>query len=302
MSVRTLRNNAVTNNVGLCMPNVVLRSVLKVSDCKLNFCLINGGSLYPKIDQFRRIFESSNAHIVAAPETWFKSYRSNKMVSVDGYEVIRNDRHGKRSGGVAAYIKKGLKTKVIRSSTNIESEYLFFEVIFPNSKVLVGVYYKGPKVDEIDEVYDVLSELVPFYADVILMGDFNENMLVHDRNGVCSKCVLRTCGTCRLKSCFDRFGLALLGSAPTNFDGEPSQIDYVLTNSPSKISVFNQISSGLSNHDILFGSFVCRDLVEEDRPKYWRCFGEINVPSLLSDVSSSNMDGIYNCTNVNEMV
>lgn len=42
--------------------------------------------------------------------------------------MFRNDRVA-RSGGAAIYIKKGLKglkSKLIRSSVNIKSEYLFF--------------------------------------------------------------------------------------------------------------------------------------------------------------------------------
>lgn len=48
------------------MSNVVLRSVLKVGASDLNVCHINGGSLCgkAKIDQFRRIFEGSNAYVI----------------------------------------------------------------------------------------------------------------------------------------------------------------------------------------------------------------------------------------------
>lgn len=240
------------------MPAVVLNSALRATVNDLNFSHINGGSLYPKIDEFRRIFEGSRSHVVVASETWFKSYRNNKAVSVEGYELFRNDRVARRSGGVAIYVMNGIKTKVVRSSIGVKSEFLFIELIFPNFKVLVGGYYKAPNVDEIDLFEDVLTELMPGYADVVVLGALNENLLLHDERGNCSKCVQRTCGTCRLKRCFVRLGLQSLGSVATNFDQTPSQIDLILTNRPEKFSVFNQVGSGLSNHDIKEVRVLCK--------------------------------------------
>lgn len=303
MLATVLRSDVRANCVGICIPNVVLRSVFKDSAGSLNFCHVNGGSLHPKIDQFRRIFEGSKAHIVAASETWFKSYRTNLSVAMDGYDVIRNDRHVRRSGGVVVYVKKGLKVKVVRVSKGIKSEYLFFEVIFPNFKILVGVYYKAPGVDEIDEVDDILSELVPLYSDVVLMGDFNENLLLHSSDGVCRKCVLKTCSTCRFRLSLDRFGLESLGASPTNFDRTPSLIDLILTNSPKKFTLFNQVGSGLSNHDIVFGTFSSSGVVTEEKPKYWRNYRNVDVSRLCEDVAESNNLGkIYACTNVDNMI
>lgn len=166
--------------------NIVMRSVFKYKQGGLNICLI-------KMDQFRRVFETCNAHLIIVTETWFKSYRTNLSISMEGYDVIRNDRIARRSGGVAVYVKKGIKTKVIKSSIGLKSEYLFFEVIFP------------PDVDEIDEFDAVLTELYLLYADVVVMGDFNENLLLRDSSGACTKCVNNTCSVC--------------GEAPTNFDG-----------------------------------------------------------------------------------
>src|SRR5687768_6578517 len=93
---------------------------------------------FPKIEEFRYVFEGVKLDIIVATETWFKSYRSNKSVSVGDYELVRNDRYAKRSGGAAMYIRKGLNYKVLTSSEGIESEYLFVELIFPDSKILLG--------------------------------------------------------------------------------------------------------------------------------------------------------------------
>lgn len=68
------------------IPNIVLRSVFKYRQNGLNLCLINVGSICAKskIDQFRRVFETSNAHLIIVTETWLKIYRSNASIAVLG--------------------------------------------------------------------------------------------------------------------------------------------------------------------------------------------------------------------------
>lgn len=194
----------------------------------LNFSHVNCGSIFKNIDKFRRIYENSGAHVIVATETWLKSYRSNASISLNGYDVLRNDRIGKRSGGVALYIKKGLKSKIVHQSHKLKSEFLFAELIFPNYKILIAAYYKAPKVDEINEFNDVRSSLTPNYSDVILLGDFNEDLLRHV-SGTCSKCAHRSCSTCRFTGVLNSYGLTSLGTDPTNFDQTPSQIDLILS-------------------------------------------------------------------------
>lgn len=60
----------MTNASVLNIPNIVMRSVFNYKNGGLNVCLINAGSVFPKIDQFRRIFEISNAHLIVVTETW----------------------------------------------------------------------------------------------------------------------------------------------------------------------------------------------------------------------------------------
>lgn len=286
----------------LNIPNIVMRSVFKYKSAGLNICLINAGSVFPKVDQFRRIFETSTAHLVIVPETWFKSYRSNASIALEGYDILRNDRIARRSGGVAVYIRKGIKTKVIKSSVGLRSEYMFFEVIFPNYKILFGAYYKAPDVDEIDEFDAVVAELSPSYADVIVLGDFNENLLRINSAGVCSKCVNDTCRVCRFSHSLVKYGLKSIGTAPTHFEGQPSLIDLVLSNRPSNFKVFSQIESGLSNHDIVFATFIGPEIDTDKRKSARRDYKSINMHNLVHGINTSSLNDIFVCTDVNSMV
>lgn len=284
------------------IPNILLKSTLSKDGNKLNICHVNGGAIFNKIDDVRRIFEDANAHVIILSETWLKSYRSNASVNIEGFDVIRNDRQRIQSGGVAVYIKKGLRAKVVKTSSGIKSEYLFLEIIFPNSKILIGAYYKAPKVDEISLFDDALSDLLVNYTDIIIMGDFNENLLRRDGDGNCAKCKSRCCSTCRFISCLDKHGLESIGSTPTNFDQTPSLIDLMLTNEPSKVTFFNQISTSLSNHDLLFASFIVPDDITNDKPNLWRNYRAVNVANLISDLMGSNVNRIFDSTEIDEMM
>lgn len=83
---------------------------------------------------------------------------------------------------MAVYVKNGVSIKVISFSENLDMEHLYLEVIFPSYKILVGAFYKGPNIDEISQIEDILSELTPTYSDIILVRNFNENLLLNKRN------------------------------------------------------------------------------------------------------------------------
>lgn len=55
----------------------------------LNFCHINAGSWYPKIDELRVVFKDVGAHVIAVSESWLKSGHSNKSVAFSDYNLFR---------------------------------------------------------------------------------------------------------------------------------------------------------------------------------------------------------------------
>ena len=290
-------------SVTVYIPNIILRSTLKASTDRLHYCHINGGSLPPKIDEFRSYFEGTNLDIVVASETWLKSYHSDKFVAIEGFEVVRNDRRLKRSGGVILYVREGLNYRVLKLSENVSSEYIFIEVIFPDSKILVGAYYKAPKVDELDDLKEVLLEVTVSYQDIILLGDFNENYL-GAISGTCTYCRNGTCSKCEFADIVEQFDLKSVGDIPSHYPigKRSSLIDLCLTNRPDKAVFFNQISHGLSNHDLIFGSYLCNKRRLGDRPRFKRDFFKVDLEALSSDAASVRWDDIFVSTNATDKV
>lgn len=91
---------------------------------------------------------------------------------------------------MALYVSESLNVKVVTTSLfknklplsmQFITDYLFIELILPNKKVLVGVFYKPPGVKDYDVLDNVLNRLVPQYDDVVIMGDFNEDLNVSSK-------------------------------------------------------------------------------------------------------------------------
>lgn len=163
------------DTVTSCVSNVLLKSIFQVNDCCPYISHFNVASIFPKMDELRRIFVESNTHIILSSETWLKSHISTKSVEIPGYKLLRADRAVRRGGGVAMFISTKLKARIVASSYTGERElfkcnYLFVEIIFPSSIILFGVIYKPPATDELHIVNDILSDLIPDYDDVILMS------------------------------------------------------------------------------------------------------------------------------------
>lgn len=88
---------------------------------------------------------------------------------------------------------------------------------------------------------------------------------------------------------------------PTNFDQTPSLIDLILTNKLEKCSRFGQISSDLSNHDILFACFSEPNLRFEEKPRLWRNFKSVDECRLFSDARDCRLEDVFYCTDANVM-
>lgn len=295
-------NRRFTRSGSVCIPNVMLRSVLKAYKDRLHFCHVNAGSVPPKIDEIRGCFVNTELDIIVVSETWLKSYHSNKFVELPGFELIRNDRCAKRSGGVALYVRDNLTFKVLKLSERVSSEYLFIEVIFPDSKILVGAYYKAPGVKELDVFEDVLDELTVSYDDVLLLGDFNECLLsAYGQRGCC---VNRTCSKCEFAGIIAKFGLTSVGTIASHYEvgKTPSLIDLCLTNKPEKVVFFNQISHGLSKHDMIFGSFSCNKKALDKPVRLCRNFAKVDSSRLYADACSIGWNELFYATDVSEKV
>lgn len=235
----------------ICMPNVLLKCAFGLREDNLNVVHINIQSLRPKIDELRKIILNTDTHIVAISETWLKKHISSRSVSIPGYQLLRDDRSRIRGGGVALFIKSNLRARIVSSGSGNTAankcNYLLIELIFPNSKLLVGVFYQPPGTFDQDFLSDLIMSLAPHYSDIILTGDFNVNLLDMSNN----------VRNNRFLNVFNPVNISVVNTEPTYFHSTgSSMLDLFLTNNPNEVTLVNQIDSGLAtHHDILILSY-----------------------------------------------
>lgn len=104
-------------------------------------------------------------------------------------KVIRADRKSKprdrnKGGGVAMFVLKNLKTKVISNSfkdnAEIENvEFLFIEIYTRTAKIIFGVVYRAPRcnAENTRKLFELINTNFAHEQNVLIAGDFNINLL-----------------------------------------------------------------------------------------------------------------------------
>lgn len=94
---------------GICIPNIVLKSMLLDHMMHMNVAHNNSCSLLPKIRYLRQHVEDSSISVLCISESWLTP-ATDIMVTIPGFNIILNDqnRHGvTRNGGVCIFVRDG---------------------------------------------------------------------------------------------------------------------------------------------------------------------------------------------------
>lgn len=247
---------------------------------------INAQSLLPKIDEFRYLFESSDIDAICVSETWFNKEISDGVLGVEGYRLFRSDRSG-NGGGVAIYIKSHISSKLVMCSCERnQTEYIFIELNCHHNKMLLGCVYRPNKNIRLDNLTDKLEILSVRFSDVIIVGDFNSNILV----------------TNELTENMSTFGLSPVNnSRPTHFTTTSSTLlDLFFVNQIHNVMHYEQLSAtSFSKHDAIFISYNFMTGKPAQNFTY-RNFKNIDYQCLYHDIEQTNWDLVYHIHGVNE--
>lgn len=165
-----------------------IKEPLKAVDCyqmvhnvNLNFSHFNIGSIFTGFDLFSEFVIDNDLDIVGLSETWLKTSFPNRGVNITDYSLVRKDRCS-RGGGVAFYIKKSIKFKVLECPESTDSllESLWISVRLCGRKFCVGTLYRPPSVsfdDCVTHLENILIEFIPQFDCILFGGDFNVNFL-----------------------------------------------------------------------------------------------------------------------------
>jgi hypothetical protein len=257
---------------------------------------INAQSLRCHIDEIRVLFLSCNVDAICVSESWLKPDISDFEIQLPGYKIIRNDRLGKVGGGVAIYLRSHISSKVLCHSLPhycSKPEYLFIEIAINNTKCLLSVCYRPPKIGFLSEFENALLNYMPSYNNILVLGDFNTDLLNPG-----------TFDYRQLTSIFYSCNLSFLPFDATHHTAHShTLLDLIAVSDPSQILHHGQISvTGISSHDLVF----CVYSISYNRPKanfiQYRDHSKINIQSFVSDAYSLPWDSIYSMDNVDDMV
>lgn len=159
----------------------------------LHLLHLNVRSLLPKITEVRHLSKGGKVGILCFTETWLDDSVKDAEIELENYVIVRRDRN-RKGGGVCIYVRAdiGFNHRTDLHSDQIEAVWL--DILLPMSKpILIGVCYRPP---DQSQFYELLEELCSKRMDlldteVILMGDFNTDLLKRDLPGY--KALMNVC-------------------------------------------------------------------------------------------------------------
>lgn len=259
----------------------IILDALKPHPRALHVGHANVQSLVAHFHEFKEIVSTLEFHAILISESWLKPTLPSSIVDIDQYTLLRNDRTGRGAGGVCAYIRQDLKPKIISASNSQYSkrpEYMFIEVTTMSQKCLLCVVYKPPKIGFLEDVESVLLPLLTHYQHVIMLGDFNVNLL----NDSASE-------TVQLQTIFSSCNMHILPLSATHHTAKShTLIDLMITNNPNKILIHGQTSApGLSGHDFIYLAYSLRCPKAKHRFISYRDFKNFDSNKFTIDASNT---------------
>ena len=91
--------------------------------------------------------KSNDVDIAMICETWFTSRHSDDALTIDGYVLVRKDRHKRKGGGVCFFVRNTMKHSIICCSSQIslQFEVLWLRCEYKESELCIACCYHPPK-------------------------------------------------------------------------------------------------------------------------------------------------------------
>ena len=216
---------------------------------------INSRSLNRNVEYFENLLHSLNNFgfsVIGISETWLHENSPN-MFNLPNYKFIREDRKGRRGGGVALYIAQNLNFKIRSDIKLAQAESLFIEIdnsILKN--VIIGLIYRPP-----DSNLDVFYDELDFYLHkienenkhVFIFGDFNINFLHSSSNNTSTD----------FMQLMYSYGFFSIINKPTRISSHSStQIDNIFSNVYNNKTIGGILCSEVSDHLPIFLTCECK--------------------------------------------
>ena len=261
-----------------------------LTKCGLKIGFLNVHSLLGKLSDVPSILSNLNNpfHVFGFAESRLTDTISNDIVSISDYLLLRKDVKAKLQTGIIAYVHQSVNHKQLSKFDVYNIECLWIEVRLKGSKPLaVGFMYKNSAehVDWYDRFNDMMDSVSNDYSEVIIMGDFNINLLEgHDK----------------WKDMYESCNLHQLVNTPTRVTLQTQTlIDHICVSNPHTVIEHSVPVYGLSDHFPVCLTWSKRGT------KIPRCFHKnvsfrsyknFSSEKFLSDLSNADFSDVYQHT------
>lgn len=292
-------NYALNPSSAIFCPTSRVKCVSQFNEFPKNFNLVyaNLQGMFEAchFDEFRNaISKSKHVSCMVIVETWLRHrVNQNKTCAIQGFKLFRSDRHSRsgdrnKGGGVAMYVADGLRVNTLeRSFTNdhgiLNTDFIFIEITTKLSKILVCGIYRTSKCSKThtEKLFDLISETAARYDNVIIIGDFNLDVL-SNCNTVASLCV--------------NFGI-INHYCPTHYwpNAQPSLIDIAFTKWINRVQLFahfNLIPS--THHDVIIVSYRSRNFINKKKTSFsFDDYNKIDSEKLVHEAEMINWNELF---------
>ena len=270
--------------------STLLKSGLKIGH-------LNVRSLPKHLDELKIMLLENPFDIFCLNETWLNSSWRDAELTIDGYNLIRNDRKdGQRGGGTAIYYKSKFigRSRPDLCSDGLESIWL--EITFPNkSKILISSLYRPPNIEVKADFNPKLESLLDYACseekEMIVLGDLNCDLAAKKRSSEAKE-------LCKL---FNIYQFTQLIKDPTRVSEHSSTlIDLAFTTDIGKIADSGVVDCSISDHSLVY--VIRRAKIPRDRIKTIKCrsFKTYSAGNFVSDLHSAPWETVDTSFTVEE--
>ena len=211
-------------------------------------------------------------------ETKLDETYTDASLNKQGYRLYRKDRTYDSGGGLAIYVSNKIPSKRLSDWEHEEFENIVLELILNKTKVLLISLYRPDSINInvfTSSMEVCLDTFLSKYESVIVMGDFNVNLLIESSNSN------------KINDLCDQFDFENLITTPTCFKKgcKESLIDLILCNQKEKHVYSGVIANGVSDmHGLIYT--VLDYTLEEPKPPMitYRSYKSFNQDHFLYDV------------------
>ena len=262
-----------------------------VHNLKLNIGHLNVYHLANKTHDIAHFFhhQPDVVHLFGLSETRLHEKIDDGILNLPNYVLMRRDSTTQGQLGLAVYIHNTIShlVKRRRDLEHPEVESLWLEIKVDTWPLLVCFIYRNPSANQewFDKFTDMMDSAIAVSNDILLLGDFNINMLHNQPTWNCITSL---------------FGLKQMVTSPTRVSRTSSTlIDHIYTNNDSLLSNTQVPQTSISDHFPVCCTWTSKSALQQSQGHkeiMFRSFKKFEPLAFLHDLSQMPFSEIYQFT------